>query len=264
MKTILVVLLAALCGCIAQEDTMPGQSKETLYGALVGIREVQNSAGQVVKSGDGKGIFRLTPGPGTEFAFNPTKESYEIRQNIGGSGAVPATRTITVGSPLEINGGGSADLTSNLTITMPNPISDVQHGARSGGLLHAEANGNDAGFLSPTQYAHLAQQMGIQGPITTDTTIDCSDGGFVKVDCSGGNVTITLDVTTFANGRQITIKRVVDPVGGACQIVRSDTGLFEDGSPSIALTASFASITLALEVNLALMNPYSAWKIAKW
>ncbi len=102
----------------------------------------------------------------------PTDDPDNDRVNLplGGSGGagVPPSRTITAGAGL--TGGGT--LAANRTIDVvahpdgsivANPdniqvgvISDVQHGNRGGGALHAAASGSAAGFMTAAQHTKLA------------------------------------------------------------------------------------------------------------
>jgi hypothetical protein len=248
MTRFVFAALLALGGCSAQEaDIMPGGSKETLYDRLVGIREVQNSAGQIIKSTDGKGIFRLTPGTGIELAFNPTKESYEISQGVGGVLSVPTTRTITVGPGLTIDGGGSADLSANRSIAFPGPISSSQHGTLPGGTLHVDASPVAAGFMPASMFSALGQKLSSTPILTTDATINTNDYDTVLVDCSGGNVTITLDDTNWTNGYKITVKMAVAGGGNILRIVQGSGNPFEDGNINIDITQNLGSVTFQID-----------------
>lgn len=261
MKRFILAALLALGGCSAQEaDIMPGGSKETLYDRLVGIREVQNSAGQIIRSTDGKGIFRLTPGTGIELAFNPTKESYEITQGVGSVLSVPTTRTITVGPGLTIDGGGSADLSANRSIAFPGPVSASQHGVQTNGTLHSLAadavpsptngfmSGSDAGWI----YGMRRFEGEDGGPFGAPHVKTVA--GLLVVDVGGsGAVNLTIDMTQAApnnpkDGMLISVCVLTINPGDMLNISANDGWSIAWAFPTVTLANSFASVTLRADL----------------
>lgn len=267
MKRFIFAALLALGGCSEQEaDTMPGGSKETLYDRLVGIREVQNSAGQIIRSTDGKGIFRLTPGTGVEIAFNPTKESYEITQGVGGVLTVPETRTITVGPGLTIDGLGSADLSTDRAIAFSGPISATQHGPQTVGTLHALAadaapsptngfiSGSDAGWIYGLRRFE-GQDIGPFGAPHVKTV-----AGLMVLDVGGsGAVSLTVDMTQAApnnpkDGMLITVSILVVNPGDQLDISFNDGWVINWIAPTVTLQNGYSSVTF--RADLATKNLY--------
>ena len=254
---VLIGLLAAMCGCIGDDD-MAVNPPQSFDAAMTGIRQVIDQNGAIVKATDGGPVYRLAAGSGLNFVYDITKNAY--RADVTGliGGFVLNTRQVIAGQGLTGGGDLSADRTFNASVVAPltinfanqielGTINDVIHGNRGGGALHSDAGPMSSGFMPASAFKLTTQKLAATAILTLPTTINVNDYSMVLVDCSGGNVTITLDNSTWTNNYEITVKMASPAGGNSVRVTMNDGTNFEDGNANIDLTNDFASVTFRVD-----------------
>lgn len=254
---VLIGLLAAMCGCIGDDD-MAVNPPQYFDASMTGIRQVIDQNGAIVKATDGGPVYKLKAGSGINFVYDIPSNAY--RADVTGliGGFVLNTRQVIAGQGLTGGGDLSADRTFNASVVAPltinfanqielGTINDVIHGNRGGGALHSDAGPMSSGFMPASAFKLTMQKLAATAILTLPTTINVNDYSMVLVDCSGGNVTITLDNSTWTNNYEITVKMASPAGGNTVRVVMNDGTNFEDGNANIDLTNDFASVTFRVD-----------------
>lgn len=114
---------------------------------------------------------------------------------IAAINGVPTTRTITAGAGLTGGGNlatdivfdvvaGDSSITVNADSIQVGVITDLNHGVRSGGNLHAVATTSVAGFMSPTDKAKT-DAINLDGYASTTHHITHENGGADEISVTG-------------------------------------------------------------------------------
>lgn len=257
LSVVLIGLLAATCGCIGDDD-MAVNPPQSFDASMTGIRQMIDQNGAIVKAPDGGPVYKFKAGSGLNIVYDIPSNAY--RADVTGliGGFVPTSRQVVAGQGLTGGGDLSADRTFNASVAAPltinfanqielGTINDTIHGNRGGGALHSDAGPMSSGFMPASAFNMTTQKLSSTPILTIPTTINVNDYSMVLVDCSGGNVTITLDNDTWTNNYEITVKMVSLAGGNMVRVVVDDGTNFEDGNPNVDLTQDFASVTFRVD-----------------
>ena len=179
----------------------------------------------------------LTKTSATDFAVSWT--------TVSGGGGVPTTRLITATSPIRIDGGASADLSADRTLSIANDsVTNTQLALMPADTIKGNNTGGSTGPLDLTVYA--TQGM-LRRPVIADTTtafapvVATHENTFVTLS-NAGAITVTMPSNTtsaFAIGAEVDflwfgVGQPTFAAGGGATV---------NGTPGLKLRARYSAAT---------------------
>ena len=206
-------------------------------------------------------MFRTatTNTPTNAIRWEPTNKRFEIYNGASWAELLPIATDSYAISVTELNGEVASYYTnaSNLSSgTLPAArFDDTAHGNRSGGALHANANGSTAGFMTASDFNKLAA-------IESNATADQTAGEILTLIKTVDGSTSGLDADLLDNIDSASFLRsdVADTVGGV--LTFNAIPSFEGGTSGVSAPFAVDSTFLVTNLNADLLDGNQATAFA--